>query len=201
MTEFGRGLFSDLSWMLEGGRPAAGAWAAGAAGEQVTAMFLDRLGPGWHITHDVGYGRRGQNLDHVLVGPPGVVVVNAKYHGERLVHVHDDVHVDGRRVRHVPQGAAEAAVVSRALTRAAGRTVRASSLVAVVGTVMVTAPPSVRGVVVLPAEHAVAFLDRLPERLGPCAVRTLTLAVRSPATWLTDRPGARPAGTAAVRRP
>jgi hypothetical protein len=56
------------------------AWDAGAAGEQVVAEKLSELVQrGWYVLHDVHWpGRPKSNLDHVLVGPGGVVVVDAK---------------------------------------------------------------------------------------------------------------------------
>lgn len=56
------------------------AWAAGAAGEEQVAAALDSLRPeGWYVLHDVHWpGRPRANLDHVLVGPGGIIVIDAK---------------------------------------------------------------------------------------------------------------------------
>ncbi|WP_432543074.1 nuclease-related domain-containing protein [Kineococcus sp. SYSU DK002] len=56
------------------------AWSAGAEGERLVAQALDGLdGHGWRVLHDVHWpGRRYANLDHVAIGPGGVVVVDAK---------------------------------------------------------------------------------------------------------------------------
>lgn len=56
------------------------AWAAGAAGEARVATVLDSLEDhGWLALHDVHWpGRPKANLDHVLIGPGGVVVIDAK---------------------------------------------------------------------------------------------------------------------------
>lgn len=57
----------------------AGRWAAGAAGEQATARALAGVeGDGWTVFHDVRPPGKRWNLDHVLVGPAGVVVVETK---------------------------------------------------------------------------------------------------------------------------
>lgn len=57
------------------------AWAAGAAGEAMVAEKLLALEPyGWLALHDVHWpGRPKANLDHVLVGPGGIVIVDAKH--------------------------------------------------------------------------------------------------------------------------
>lgn len=56
------------------------AWTSGAEGERLVAQTLGGLEPhGWYLLHDVHWpGRRSANLDHVAVGPGGVVVVDAK---------------------------------------------------------------------------------------------------------------------------
>lgn len=56
------------------------AWSVGAAGEAMVAEKLKELEPyGWLALHDVHWpGRPKANLDHVLVGPGGVLVVDAK---------------------------------------------------------------------------------------------------------------------------
>lgn len=56
------------------------AWNAGAAGEEQVAAVLDSLrSEGWFVLHDVHWpGRPKANLDHVLVGPGGIIVIDAK---------------------------------------------------------------------------------------------------------------------------
>jgi Nuclease-related domain len=55
-------------------------WTAGAEGEQRTAAELARLaGKGWQVLHDVHWpGRPFANIDHIAVGPAGVVVIDSK---------------------------------------------------------------------------------------------------------------------------
>jgi hypothetical protein len=68
------------------------AWAAGAVGEARVAAILETLQPdGWLALHDVHWpGRPKANLDHVLIGPGGVIVIDAKnWSGE--VHIRNGV--------------------------------------------------------------------------------------------------------------
>lgn len=55
-------------------------WARGAAGEQTIGALLELLRPyGFEVLHDVRWpGRRRANIDHVAIGPPGILVVDAK---------------------------------------------------------------------------------------------------------------------------
>jgi hypothetical protein len=51
----------------------------GAAGETATAQILASMPPGWHALHDRRWpGRRLANVDHVLVGPGGIFVIDSK---------------------------------------------------------------------------------------------------------------------------
>ena len=58
----------------------AGRWERGDLGERVVGGRLEHLrAEGWYVVHDVRWpGRSRANLDHVVVGPPGVLVVDAK---------------------------------------------------------------------------------------------------------------------------
>jgi hypothetical protein len=63
-----------LAWPSRAGR-----WAAGAAGERRTAAALEGVeADGYDVLHDVRLPGRRWNLDHVLLGPAGVVVVDSK---------------------------------------------------------------------------------------------------------------------------
>lgn len=65
---------------LERAERNAHAWSVGAAGEAKVGERMTELEPlGWLALHDVHWpGRPKANLDHILVGPGGVVVVDAK---------------------------------------------------------------------------------------------------------------------------
>jgi hypothetical protein len=63
-----------------GGKRSAGAWAAGAEGERRVAEALTQLPPDWLVLHDrlLMPGLAESNLDHLLVGPAGVILIDAK---------------------------------------------------------------------------------------------------------------------------
>ena len=71
---------SVLERQLEQARRRQRAWEAGAEGERWVAETLRALeGHGWRLLHDVRWpGRPRANLDHVLVGPGGVIVLDTK---------------------------------------------------------------------------------------------------------------------------
>jgi Nuclease-related domain len=61
------------------------AWRRGAAGERRTARLLDPLERrGWAVLHDLAVPRSRANLDHLVIGPGGVFVIDSKQYRGRL---------------------------------------------------------------------------------------------------------------------
>src|SRR3954454_21782555 len=52
-------------------------WFWGHLGERWTGEELERLGDEWLIAHDIP--REHGNWDHVVVGPPGVFLLDSKF--------------------------------------------------------------------------------------------------------------------------
>jgi hypothetical protein len=64
----------------------ARAWRRGAAGERHTARLLDRLGRDGYVSfHDLAMPNSPANLDHLVLGPSGVFVIDSK---QWTGHVH-----------------------------------------------------------------------------------------------------------------
>jgi hypothetical protein len=72
-------------------RPSADAvaWRRGAAGERRTARLLGPLErQGWVVLHDLAVPGSRANIDHLVIGPGGVFVIDSKQYRGRL-------HLDG----------------------------------------------------------------------------------------------------------
>jgi hypothetical protein len=64
-------------WMWDEPPEVISKWARGAEGERMTAKALRRLPRGsWHVRHDLA--ARFGNVDHVVVGPGGVFLLDSK---------------------------------------------------------------------------------------------------------------------------
>ena len=65
------------------GHQESGAWAAGAAGERRVAEVLAALPPEYLVLHDrlLLPGVTESNIDHLVVGPTGLIVIDAKNWG------------------------------------------------------------------------------------------------------------------------
>jgi hypothetical protein len=65
--------------------PDAVAWRRGAAGERRSARLLAPLErQGWAVLHDLAVPRSRANLDHLVIGPGGVFVIDSKQYRGRL---------------------------------------------------------------------------------------------------------------------
>ncbi len=159
-----------LKRQLDQAERATKAWDAGAAGERVVADKLSELVPrGWYVLHDVHWpGRPKANLDHVLVGPGGVVVVDAKnWTGE--VRVASGVLWQGRyaRTQAVEGALAQCASVASVLSPPHRRLVRPL--------ICMAAQPDLFGVTnsdvaVAGAQRVVGAIESLPAVLDQQAV-------------------------------
>ena len=73
------GLNKKIDRKLETRLRAARAWRRGAEGERVIADVLEsELPDGYHVFNDVRFPERTANIDHLVVGPSGVFVLNTK---------------------------------------------------------------------------------------------------------------------------
>ena len=83
----------------------------GADGEAATAEVLTSLPEGWVALHDVRWlGRRLANVDHVLVGPGGVFVIDSKNWSGRIAVQDGSLRQSGYSREKAVVGAADAAL-------------------------------------------------------------------------------------------
>jgi Nuclease-related domain len=65
--------------------PEAAAWARGAEGERHVARLLEPLAKqGWGVEHDLPVRGAKGNLDHVVIGPPGIFAIDVRHYRGRL---------------------------------------------------------------------------------------------------------------------
>jgi hypothetical protein len=124
----------------------------GASGEEHVGRLLDGLGSrGWGVIHDATFGHG--NVDHIVVGPPGVFTIETKSHPGpiRVSRVHGAV-------------LSQARAQSAALARAAD--VDPEPIV-VFSRAWVDRPGARRrGVRIVPARTLVSYLERQPPVLS-----------------------------------
>jgi hypothetical protein len=73
---------AGLGWRLRfRSPPATVAWRRGAAGERRTARLLAPLERhGWAVLHDLAIPNSQANIDHLVIGPGGVLAIDTKHY-------------------------------------------------------------------------------------------------------------------------
>lgn len=176
----------------------AARWEQGADGEVAVARALEALPEGWVAVHDLAWpGRQRANLDHVVVGPGGVFIVDAKNWSGRI-EVRDQVVMqDGRKRESTVVSAVEAAIALQAL-------VPSTALCTSVLCFVRDEPLSgwARDVMICSTQNLVAMLTSRPAVLSQDDVRACVEAVRAGTVRTSSAPRAkRPARPRKKSRP
>lgn len=110
-------------------------WYRGVIGERRIAALLEQLGSReprspWTVLHSVPVGRNDSDIDHVVIGPPGVFTINTKFSPGRSVWVAGrNLNVERVPKPYILNALAEARRASHYLTSASGLTVPVTGLV------------------------------------------------------------------------
>jgi Nuclease-related domain len=149
------------------------AWRRGAAGERRTARLLGLLERhGWEVLHDLAVPGSRANLDHLVIGPGGVFVIDSKLYRGRLQLDGAGRLWHGRHPLAPALGAVsfEADAAAQVLTDPDGVVV---PIVVVHGAQIPWGKVVVQGVPVVPARRLPSMLRQLPAVLGPERVAIL----------------------------
>lgn len=159
-------------------------WYVGALGELEVARRLDSLGPEWRVFHAVPVGSGSSDIDHVVIGPPGVFTINTKHHEGLDVWVGSTrLLVNGQRTEYLRNARHEASRASKQLSVAAGGTVEVVPIIAVVGARRFTVRERPADVMPLREYQLARSLTRLPAVVPPADVDRLADVAAIPSTW------------------
>jgi hypothetical protein len=164
--------------------PDAKSWFTGALGEINVGRFLEQLGPEWTVFHAVPVGKGESDIDHVLVGPPGVFTVNTKHHAGARVWVGSRaLLVAGQKTSYLRNSHHEADRASTLLSLATGTAVTAHAILVMVDPASLTVKQRPDDVTVLTAKQLVRWLERHKRVLSDESVAQLAEAAADPRTW------------------
>jgi hypothetical protein len=167
----------------------AAAFAAGAEGERIVAEALAPLSAaGYVLLHDRAAGPKA-NLDHVVIGPSGVWLVNAK-HWSGTVVAGETLRHNGRTRRRQLERAVEERKLVEQLLRASGLTAPVHSVFAF--TASAPDPATVDGVVMTPVGALRAVIGGAPPVLDPGGLDRVAacLVTSLPAAGAAEHPRA-----------
>jgi hypothetical protein len=157
-------------------------WYLGALGELEVAQQLSRLPSEWFVAHSLPVGTRGSDIDHLLVGPPGVFTVNTKFHEDARIWVGSRrLLVNGQKTDHVRNARFEAKRVAQILGDMGP--VPVTPIVTVVGARELIIREQPADVVVVKAASLVRWLLRQPGVVDPALLGPLREAASAPGRW------------------
>lgn len=158
-----------------GGHISAFRWQLGAFGEQDTAAQIERLDVRWHCEHDVVHEHG--NWDHILVGPPGIFVLDSKLIHGRAVARNDELRAG--RLRYSGLAARRAALdVKRCLDVELGQSARWVQAVVVIWGDFPQGCHEEEHVVYVSGRDLLPWLASLDQRINPSQLAARVTAIR-----------------------
>jgi hypothetical protein len=151
-------------------------WRVGAEGEEATARLLAELEPdGYLVFHDLRVPRSRANIDHLVIGPTGVFVIDSKNLGGSVEERRGELWVGGRRRGNLVASALwQARVVRTALGQSLdGVPIRPVLAIHRAEFPLLHRRLELEGVVVLPARDVVSLARAQPVALSGEAVSRL----------------------------
>jgi len=162
-------------------------WYRAALGEISVGDALGTLGPEWIVLHAVPVGEGTADIDHVVIGPGGVFIVNTTSHpglpvwASQRTFMVADIRYPFIRNMEYEMGRAE-----RLLSTAAGVPVEVSGILAVVEPKSLTVREPHRDVAVLHASTLVRWLVGRKRVLSAAQVAAIGDAAKGESTWHTS---------------
>jgi hypothetical protein len=177
-----RNPFSSLRSRLLGSRSGD---AVAQKGELKVGKELAKLPAGWRVLHKLQVTESGTDIDHIVIGPPGVITLNTKHHPRCKVKVYErTLYVDGRAQDYVWTSEREARRTAFTLTDVCGFRVPTQSAIVFVDVAGVHHKGRPYGVTVTTRKQLVDWLTSLPAHLQPRQVEHIWIEARRPEVWL-----------------
>jgi hypothetical protein len=156
----------------------------GAKGAEKVARELSWLDTDWHVLHTVEFGDGRTAIDHVLIGPAGVITVNTKRHPKATASIGEwRVSVNGQPTDYLRSARNEARRASRLLSTACGHPVPVQAAIVFVDLDEFTVERMPKDVYITTRRHLLVWLKSLPETTDAQTVELIYARARFSTTW------------------
>lgn len=160
------------------------AWRRGAEGEEEVGRQLRKLGNGWRIIHSVPIGTGEVDIDHLVIGPPGVFTLNAKNHlGGRVSVTPKAIYVNGKFQPYLAKSRAEGNRATKILTAACGYEINVQPLIVILANDL-RLKGSTEGVHVVGRKRVTRWLRKRIQVLSTDEVEAIYAVARRRRTWV-----------------
>ena len=162
-------------------------WYAGAQGEIHVGQELATLSSEWQVFHSIPAGRTA-DIDHLLIGPPGIFVINTKCHrGSRVRVGTHAVWINGGQENGYQRSLLNRTAHVRALLEPRFDLQDAIRPLLVFVDAASLAPSGPQEVDAVTSAALVSFLSRQPARISAGLVHAIAQVVSRPETWSRPR--------------
>jgi len=162
-------------------------WYEAAVSEIEVGDALARLDEEWVVLHALPVGTGTTDIDHVVIGPGGVFIINTKNHPGQTVWASQRAFmVSGIRHPYIRNMEYEMGRVERLLSSAAGISVEVSGILAIVAAKSITVREKHRDVTVLSTASLVQWLLDRAVVLSAVEVAAIGDSAEIAATWHHD---------------
>lgn len=159
-------------------------WYKGAHGEIEVGSELARLPGTWTVLHAVPVGTGDSDIDHILIGPPGVFTINTKNHsGAKVFAGGGSVSVNGQRQDHIRNSLHEASRAAKLLAAAGVPDTAVTPLIVVVRPASLTIGSTRPKVVVLTSRQLLTWLGKQKPLYSDAELERIRAAAVLPSTW------------------
>lgn len=159
-------------------------WRIEAKGQEKVARELSWLGDGWHVLHDVEVGEQENLIDHVVIGPPGVITLSTKRHPNGKAWIDESrVMVNGRPTNYVRNSRHEARRSARLLSAACQQSVQVRAAIAFVDLDDLKVKRMPTDVYITIRRRLLVWLKSLPETTDAETVEVIYARARFSNTW------------------
>jgi hypothetical protein len=157
-----------------------------ALGELLVGDILENLGQRWDVLHDIPLG--SSTLDHLVIGPAGVLAVRVVNARDRDVVVDEVLVVSGEATDELRQARVQAELAATHLSEAAGAPVDVVPLVVVVRPRKLVVRAGEGSIRLVTSAELDRFLHRLPRILSGDEVAGVSDLADLESTWPEPNP-------------
>jgi hypothetical protein len=159
-------------------------WYRGAQGEIVVGGILATLPPEWTAYHALPIGKKGSDIDHLVIGPGGIFTINTKHHKDKAVWVAGrTLMVSGQKQPHIRNADYEAKRVTKLLRERMPRLPSAQPVLALVGPKSLKIKAKPDQTTVLEAAQLKRWLLTHPPMLSAAELDELAAIIDDASTW------------------
>lgn len=159
-------------------------WYRGAQGEIIVGGILATLPPEWTAFHALPVGKKGADIDHLVIGPGGIFTINTKHHKNKPIWVAGrTLMVSGQKQPHIPSAEFEAKRVTKLVTERMPDVAPAQPILTLVNPKSLSIKTKPKLVKVVAAVSLRRWLLARPAILSSAELAELEAIIDDPATW------------------